>query len=195
MKFLKTFKINNKKAKDLSVTYRADGQIIMESTVSLALPIGTGDPNEPAGTAKNQRPFYPYNGSGLLRYNTDIPALEVLQEGEWFALKTKTPDAIVQQKFIPRPTDGTAVSGGIYVDGSQVFFGPLKGQNDQQPVGPKNVLVFVENVPQMAGDNYDTVESGNFTGTPGVIYDAGLYLRFSSPPPMGKIIYVLHGFD
>jgi hypothetical protein len=195
MKFLKTYKINNKKAKDLSVTYRADQQIIMESRVSLALPIGTGDPREPPGTALNQRPNIPYNNSGLLRYNTTIRALEVLQEGIWFALKTKTPAAIVQQVFTPRPDDGTATPGGIYVDGEQVFFGPLIGQNDQEPVGPKNILVYVENVPQMAFANYDTVQSGNFNGTDGVVYPDGLYLRFSSPPPMGKNIYVLHGFD
>jgi len=194
MKFLKTYKINNKKAKDLSVTYRTDQQIIMGSTVSLALPIGTGDPKEPPGTVLNQRPNIPYNNSGLLRYNTTIRALEVLQEGVWYALKTKTPAAIVQQKFVPRPDSGGDPSG-IYVDGSQIFFGPLIGQNEQEPVGPKNVLVFVENVPQMAYDNYDTVQSGKFNGSEGVVYPPGLYLRFSSPPPMGKTIYVLHGFD
>ena len=194
MKFLKTYKINNKKAKDLSVTYRVDQQIIMSSPVSLALPIGTGDPKEPPGTALNQRPNIPYNNSGLLRYNTTIRALEVLQEGIWYALKTKTPAAIVQQVFTPRPDDGGDPSG-IYVDGEQIFFGPLIGQNEQEPVGPKNILVYVENVPQMAYANYDTVQSGRFTGSEGIIYPNGLYLRFSSPPPMGKNIYVLHGFD
>jgi len=194
MKFLKTYKINNKKAKDLSVTYRADQQIIMNSTVSLALPIGTGDPNEPPGTLKNQRPNIPYNNSGLLRYNTTTRALEVLQEGIWYALKTKTPAGIVQQKFIPRPDTGADLRG-IYVDGVQSFFGPLIGQNAQKPVGAKNILVFIENVPQMAGDNYETVESGAFNGTEGVDYPGGLYLSFNSVPPMGKTIYVLHGFD
>jgi len=193
MKFLKTYKINNKKAKDLSVTYRADQQIIMESTVSLALPIGTGDPREPPGTALNQRPNIPYNNSGLLRYNTSIRALEVLQEGIWYALKTKTPAAIVQQVFTPPPD--TELIGITYVDGTEVYFGPLIGQNDQEPVGPKNILVYVENVPQIAYANYDTVQSTDFVGQPGKVYPAGLYLRFSSPPPMGKNVTVLHGFD
>jgi hypothetical protein len=201
MKFLKTYKINNKKAKDLSVTYRADGQIIMNSTVSLALPIGKGDPEFSPGTANNQRPDDPYNNSGLLRYNTSLRALEVLQEGEWFVLKTKTPDAVKQQKFLPRPTptSGVAVDpSGIYVDGTQIYFGPLVGQNPKAPVvGATNILVFVENVPQMAGDNYSVVESGTFTAPSGLatIYPTGSYLKFESPPPMGKTIYVLHGFD
>ena len=194
MKFLKTFKINNKKAKDLSVTYRADEQIIMKSTVSLALPIGTGDPDEPEGTALNQRPSNPYNNSGLLRYNTSIRALEVLQEGIWYALKTRTPDAIVQQVFTPSPGPGNEVPGVPYVDGTEIYFGPLVGQNEQEPVGPNNILVFIENVPQMANANYDTIRSGSITGG-SKAYNPGLYLRFSSTPPMGKNVYVLHGFD
>ena len=193
MKFLKTYKINNKKAKDLSVTYRADQQIIMESTVSLALPIGTGDPKEPPGTALNQRPNLPYNNSGLLRYNTSIRALEVLQEGIWYALKTKTPAAIVQQVFTPPPDE--ELVGITYVDGEEVYFGPLIGQNDQEPVCPKNILVYVENVPQIAYANYDTIPSTDLTPRDGKVYPEGLYLRFSSPPPIGKNVTVLHGFD
>jgi hypothetical protein len=77
----------------------------------------------------------------------------------------------------------------------RLYFGPLIGQNDQEPVGPKNILVYVENVPQIAYANYDTVQSTDFVGQPGKVYPAGLYLRFSSPPPMGKNVTVLHGFD
>jgi hypothetical protein len=193
MKFLKTYKINNKKAKDLSVTYRADQQIIMNSTVSLALPIGTGDPKEPPGTALNQRPNIPYNNSGLLRYNTSIRALEVLQEGIWYALKTKTPAAIVQQVFTPPPNP--ALAGITYVDGEEIFFGPLIGQNDQEPVGPKNILVYIENVPQIAYANYTTVQSDEMAGLEDRFYAPGLYLQFVEPPPMGKNVTVLHGFD
>jgi len=195
MKFLKTFKINNKKAKDLSITYRADQQIIMNSSVSLALPIGTGDPNEPEGTALNQRPADPYKNSGLLRYNIDIPALEVLQDGIWYALRTRTPDAIVQQIFTPSPGPGNEVPGVPYVDGIEKYFGPLIGQNRQEPVGPTNILVFIENVPQMANTNYVLVRSGSITDGTGA-YNPGVYLKFlGEAPPVGKNIYVLHGFD
>jgi hypothetical protein len=165
----------------------------MSSTVSLALPIGTGDPAEPPGTLKNQRPNIPYNNSGLLRYNTTLRALEVLQEGKWYALKTKTPAAIVQQKFIPRPAGNTS---GVYVDGEEIHFGPLVGQNPDDPVvGPKNILVFIENVPQMAYDDYTIVESGTFTIRQGITYPDGLYLKFMGPVPANKTVYVLHGFD
>jgi hypothetical protein len=193
MKFIKTFKINNKKVKDKSFIYRTDQQLIMDSVVSLRVPTGTGDPNFAPGTSENQRPNLPYAQNGLLRYNLSLDALEVLQAGIWYQLKTKTPLAIVQQSFIPTPDE--PLTGITYVDGHEIHFGPLKGQADQPPVGPRNILVYIENVPQIPITNYDLIESNNFVGQPGKVYPQGIYLEFSSPVPMGKTVTVLHGFD
>ena len=193
MKFLKTYKINNKKVKDKSFIYRTDQQLIMDSVVSLRVPTGTGDPNFAPGTPENQRPNLPYAQNGLLRYNLSLDALEVLQAGIWYQLKTKTPLAIVQQSFIPTPDE--PLTGITYVDGHEIHFGPLKGQADQPPVGPRNILVYIENVPQIPITNYDIIESNNFVGQPGKVYPQGIYLEFSSPVPAGKTVTVLHGFD
>ena len=193
MKFLKTFKINNKKVKDKSFIYRTDQQLIMDSVVSLRLPTGTGDPAFAPGTPQNQRPNLPYAQNGLLRYNLSLDALEVLQQGVWYQLKTKTPLAIVQQSFIPTPPD--PLTGITYVDGTEIHFGPLLGQAGQPPVGPRNILVYIENVPQIPITNYDMVDSTQFVGQPGKVYPQGLYLEFSSPVPAGKTVTVLHGFD
>lgn len=193
MKFLKTFKINNKKIKDKSLIYRADQQIIMDSVVSLRLPTGTGDPAYAPGTTENQRPNLPYAQNGLLRYNLSLNAMEVLQQGIWYQIKTKTPVSIVRQIFIPTPAE--PLTGVTYVNGEEIHFGPLKGQNDLPPFGPNNILVYIENVPQMPITNYNTVDSTDFVGLTGKVYPQGLYLEFSSPVPLGKTVTVLHGFD
>jgi hypothetical protein len=197
MKFLKTFRLNNKEVKDKSIVYRADQQIIMDSVVSLRVPTGTGNPNFSPGTEQNQRPSIPYKDSGLLRYNMSLDALEVLQLGIWYQLKTKNPLSIVQQSFIPRPPE--PLSDVTYVDGTEIYFGPLKGQNEQKPDirNPANILVYIENVPQIPTTNYELVESTSIQKPLGStqIYREGAYLKFFEPVPPLKTVTVLHGFD
>jgi peptidoglycan hydrolase-like protein with peptidoglycan-binding domain len=194
MKFLKTFRLNNKEVKDKSIVYRADQQIIMDSVVSLRVPTGTGDPKFAPGTDQNQRPSIPYRDSGLLRYNLSLDALEVLQSGIWYQLKTKNPLAIIQQSFIPRPLDPqTAIT---YVDGVEIYFGPLKGQNDQQPIAAANMLVYIENVPQIPITDYTLIASTSIErDNRNIVYLPGSYLKFSGPVPPEKTVTVLHGFD
>jgi len=199
MKFLKTFKINNKKVKDKSFIYRADQQLIMDSVVSLRVPTGTGDPKFAPGTTENQRPNLPYAQNGLLRYNLSLEALEVLQAGVWYQLKTKTPLSIVQQSFSPAPNAlEDQITGVTYVDGVEIYFGPLKGQNDQPPFveNPANILVYIENVPQIPRTNYILIPSTSIERDyRDKVYGQGIFLKFSSPVPLGKTVTVLHGFD
>jgi hypothetical protein len=194
MKFLKTFRINNKEIKDKSITYRADQQIIMDSVVSLRVPTGTGDPKFAPGTDQNQRPNLPYAENGLLRYNLSLEALEVLQAGVWYQLKTKNPLSIVQQSFIPRPLEPrTAIT---YVDGVEIYFGPLKGQNDQPPLQAANILVYIENVPQIPITDYILIPSTDIQRDGrNIVYLPGSYLQFFEPVPPEKTVTVLHGFD
>jgi hypothetical protein len=194
MKFLKTFRLNNKEVKDKSIVYRADQQIIMDSVVSLRVPTGTGDPKFAPGTDQNQRPYSPYAQSGLLRYNTSLDALEVLQSGIWYQLKTKNPLSIVQQSFIPRPLDPQTAT--TYVDGVEIYFGPLKGQNDQPPLEAANILVYIENVPQIPITDYTLIPSTSIERDyRDIVYLPGSYLKFSGPVPPEKTVTVLHGFD
>jgi hypothetical protein len=65
-------------------------------------------------------------------------------------------------------------------------------QSEPDPTKPQNLLVFVENVPQLANTNYvlERLEVGNTEGkTPGV------YVKFNGAVPFGKPVTVLHGFD
>jgi hypothetical protein len=203
MKFLKTYKINSKEVKDESIVYRNDGQIIMDSVVSLRLPTGKGDPKFSPGTAENQRPGVPYDQNGLLRYNTDLDAMEILTEGIWYQIKTKKAAAIVSQQF--RPIQPGENADDIWVDGVERFFGPLKGQNQERPyfdptstpaTGAANILVYIENVPQIPYTNYELIESTGITiRLPNRIYPDGLYIKFFEPVPDNKIVTVLLGFD
>jgi hypothetical protein len=201
MKFLKTYKINNKEVKDQSIVYRNDGQIIMDSVVSLRLPTGKGDPKFSPGTAENQRPGVPYDQNGLLRYNTDLDAMEILTEGIWYQIKTKKAAAIVSQQFRPMPPGED--TSKIWVDGVERYFGPLKGQNQERPYfdsiskeGAANILVYIENVPQIPYTNYNMIESTGITNTgSSKVYNEGLYIEFFEPVPATKIVTVLLGFD
>lgn len=200
MKFYKTLQLNTQNAKSLELTYRTDGQIIMDSTNpntilrALRVPTGTGDPAYVPGTPQNERPLIPYDINGLVRYNTSLVALEVYSNGRWIQLRAKEPANIVQQTFTPPPAIGDYNPTLTYVDGVEVFFGPLLGPQDQPPFTARSIFVYIENVPQIPTTNYTLVESTDFVGY-NPPYPPGKYLQFNEPPPIGKNITVIHGFD
>ena len=210
MKFYRQLKLNKQSANSLELTYRTDGQIIMDipnpaaplprpSGVSilraLRIPTGTGDPAFTAGTAENERPLIPYDRSGLLRYNTSLKALEIYSEERWLQLRAKEPANIVHQFFIPTPLTNFDPSQ-TYVDGVEKYFGPLIGPQNQPPFTERSIFVYVENVFQIPPTNYTLIERtgipANATGGP---YPDGKYLAFTEAPPIGKSILVIHGFD
>lgn len=208
MKFYRTLKLNKQSLKSLELTYRTDGQIIMDIPNpnpsqprpaglpilrALRIPTGTGDPDYVAGTPQNERPLVNYDVNGLLRYNTSLEALEVLKNGTWIQLRAKEPANIIVQTFSPPPVGGYDTAA-TYVDGQEIYFGPLIGPQNQPPFTEKSIFVYVENVPQIPGTNYTVLPNTDFTGG-NPPYLAGKYLKFFEPPPLGKSVTVIHGFD
>lgn len=207
MKFYRQLKLNNKSPTSLELTYKLDGQIIMDIPNptaplprptdypilrALRIPTGTGDPKKNPGTPENERPSSPYDVNGLIRYNTTLEALEVLKNGTWIQLRAKEPANIRYQTFTaPPPIEDL---NQTYVDGIETFFGPLLDSQLQPPASAKNIFVYVENVFQIPETNYIMVPSTSFTG-PSPPYPLGQYLQFFEPPPLGKNVTVIHGFD
>ncbi|MGY8867028.1 MAG: hypothetical protein ACKVJK_15645 [Methylophagaceae bacterium] len=121
------------------------------------------------------RPLFPANG--MIRYNTETEAHESYANGTWARLKRQEPVSIVQQNL------------GVG-DGSELDFGPLANGDADFPVptAAQNVLVLVESVFQISGTNYSLAQNP-------ASKQAGWYIRFSSAPPVGKPVTVLHNFD
>jgi len=156
-----------------------------------------------------------YDSNGLLRYNTTENALEVLTNGVWIQLKAKQPASITIQRFGVNPLtppgrfpegeetypnyegdeeseleNFTTIS---YVDGSEINFGPIKDNKDQLPNSAANIFVYVENVYQIPYTNYVLKLSGDLGNLKP--YPDGTYIQFQTPPPPGKTVTVIHGFD
>jgi hypothetical protein len=133
MKFYKRLPIDSKNPTSNRFTIEADGLIVSTSNKSLQVPAG----------ATEQRPLNP--NDGYLRYNTSIGTnggLEVYTSSSWETLKINQPTTITKQHF----------TNSNY---SNTIFGPLAYDIDVSK--PENVLVFVENVLQIADINYTLV--------------------------------------
>ena len=145
-----------------------DKEVILDSENVVLVPKGP--------TAS--RPQFPKNGH--MRYNTDDDRFEVYEAGAWNGLKQAAPSRYAPIK-LQNLGNGDAV---------ETVFGPLDSGDPfyPAPAAAENVLVFVENVFQLANTNYDLVQ--NPTGKP-----AGYYLEFASPVDGGKPVTVLHNFD
>lgn len=199
MKFLKQSQINFRNVKDQSIAVVVDGsndqgtlrdpRIVMAVTNSLQLPTGT--------TA--QRPDEPIVlTNGIIRYNETTDEIEVRQGGVWKRIAYKESKTIELQSL----GTGDGLPDGTGELQGEVYFGPLvyndgvetdyPDQSEPDPTKPQNLLVFIENVPQLANTNYilERLEVGNPEGkTPGV------YVKFNGAVPFGKPVNVLHGFD
>ena len=179
MKFLKQSQLNKHNLKDREIAVVLDGNIVqssrvvMENTNSLRVPKGS-DAQQPDATQVED---------GMVRYNTTKNELEVRQNGAWRRVAFKEPNTMVLQDL----------GNG---DASETFFGPLVSGStnyDGTPyvpdlANPQNILVFIENVPQLAVVNYSLVDDPP-SKTP------GRYIQFDSPVPFGKPVHVLHGID
>lgn len=201
MKFLKQSQLNFRNVKDQSVAVVTDGandqgklrdpRVVMAVTNSLQLPTGT--------TA--QRPDEPIVlTNGIMRYNSQRDEIEVRQGGVWKRLAYKEPKDIELQSL----GTGDGLPDGSGDLAGEIYFGPLvynagtesdndyPSQREPDPAKPQNLLVFIENVPQLASTNYtlERLEVGNPEGK-----DPGVYVRFNGAVPFGKPVTVLHGFD
>jgi len=102
-----------------------------------------------------QRPVTPING--YMRYNTDVDEFELYQDSAWRKVRYKEPNSvgITQQNL----GSGDAV---------ETIFGPLDSGDTDYPVplAAQNILVFVENVFQLANVNYNLVQNPGTVSNP-----------------------------
>ena len=212
MKFLKQSQLNGRNLKDQSVSVVTDGpnvagidrdaRIVLDNSNSLQLPSGS----------TTERP----SGSivlidGLMRYNETTDEIEVRSDGVWRRLAYKEPNSIQVQTG---PSGGGAIWEGNSIDGGttgETLFGPLLYDDDNATSAypsyatpditkPQNLVVYVENVPQLPNVNY--ILESNPAGTPTATgyggaptYPTGVYVKFNGAVPFGKPVTVLHGFD
>jgi hypothetical protein len=183
MRFIKRQSTNLRSLAGKGVHYDINDQVILDSTNSVLVPKGT--------TA--QRPTSPVEGE--IRYNTTLDnagineiGFEAYNDGAWRRLRFKEPNrnpGIVQQ----------ALGVG---DATETVFGPLDSQDPDYPVpaAAQNVLVFVENVFQVATTNYTLVQNpGGVSPSTGLPYASGWYIQFAEAVPLGKPVIALHNFD
>ena len=142
MKFYKRLSIDSKDPMNNSLAVEVDGRIVTVTTNSIQIPVGT--------TA--QRPSVLNNGE--LRYNTSIGSsggeLEAYVGGKWEVIKTVRQSDISQQIF-------------YNANYANTIFGPLS--YNVSITKPQNVVVYVENVPQIANLNYTLISSPLSTST------------------------------
>lgn len=182
MRLIKRQTTNLRSITGKGVQYDINDQVVLDSTNVMLIPKGS--------TA--ERPQFP--NEGHLRYNTttdtigEIIGFESYHNSSWRRIRFKEPNqnpGIVQQNL----------GAG---DEVETVFGPLNSGDPEYPVpvAAQNVIVFIENVFQIATTNYTLEQSvsGNLSG-PSAPYADGWYLKFSTPVPLGKEVTVLHNFD
>lgn len=153
MRLIKAQNTNLRNIIGKGVKYDINDQIVMDSTNVVLVPKGT----------ELERPATPINGHA--RYNTDVDEFEFFQDGAWRKVRYKEPNSvgITQQNL----------GNG---DASETIFGPLNSGDTDYPVpaAAQNVLVFVENVFQIATTNY-TLEQNPTTPQDGTTVSAGSF--------------------
>lgn len=176
MRFVKRQTTNNKSPiRSKGIIYNINDEVIMDSRRVMLVPVGN----------ESERPATPENGH--IRYNTDADEFELFQGNAWRKMRFKEPRSIVQQ----------SLGNG---DNIETVFGPLDNQDLDYgyPVSAQSILVFIENVFQIANTNYTLEQSDGTSNTltgPNAPYDAGWYIKFGSAVPIGKPVTVLHNFD
>jgi hypothetical protein len=112
----------------------------MDTTNNMLLPKGNGSSN---------RPVAPVNG--MMRYNTTTNQVEAYQSSSWRSFRFKESTGITQQTLGPG-------------DDAERHFGPLNPAppslvESGSSYGPQNILVFVENVPQIPNTNFVLIQN------------------------------------
>ena len=136
MKFYKRLPINRKNPTSDSFVVEPDGRISTDTDKSVEIPDGP----------TSARPSNPV--VGMLRFNTELNNFEAYFDGIWQPIKAYAQTDVVKQVF----------DNGDYAD---TIFGPLT--YDVPTDKPQNILVYVENVPQIADINYSLVYGTSVT--------------------------------
>ena len=135
MKFYKRLPIHRKDPMSGRFAVEADDRIVTNTVHGMQMPRGNAA----------QRSVPPVNGE--LRYNNDIGTggeLEAYVNGVWEIVKTNRQATVTRQEF----------DNGDYAD---TLFGPLAYDIDTNK--PENLTVYVENVPQIPGTNFNLLYS------------------------------------
>lgn len=130
MKFYKRLPINRKNPTSDAFVVEPDGRITTDTGKSIEIPDGP----------TSARPSNPV--VGMLRFNTELNNFEAYYDGIWQLIKATAQTDVVKQVF----------ENGNYAD---TIFGPLTYNIPTNK--PQNILVYVENVPQIADINYSLV--------------------------------------
>lgn len=174
MKFLKGQNLSRYSPVDNALAINSYGRAVMDINGGLMIPKGT--------TA--QRPYltadvrHGANGevdtskipNGYMRFNTDTEEFEGYINGRWETIRAPGASTVSIETFGPG-------------DGTETVFGALANV----PASQNNLLVFVENVFQIPGENFEMVQ--NPAGKP-----AGYYLEFYTAVPFSKTVTVFFGF-
>ena len=194
MRLIKAQTTNLRSIYGKGVKYDVDDLVTIDSTNSMIVPRGTGDPDFAAGTAQNQRPQSFVNG--MVRYNTTDEQFEVYQNSAWREIRFKEPNqdpGIVWQTLSPAG------------DQVETVFGELNsGDTDfAAPASANNIIVLIENVVQLPTTNYTIHQTAEITtggaeegpNAPYTETDTGWWIKFTSPVPFGKSVTVIHNLD
>jgi|AntAceMinimDraft_11_1070367.scaffolds.fasta_scaffold00035_28 hypothetical protein len=132
MKFYKRKNLDDGNVSNDSFALTAAGRLITDLTASIQVPAGTVGQRPSGATEYNQ-----------IRYNTQLFDLEASVRGLWERVRTVRPALMNVQNL---------GSGNYY----STFFGPLNPSYQlSYDAGAENISVYVDNVFQIPGTNYD----------------------------------------
>jgi hypothetical protein len=140
MRYLRQQILNRRSPSDFRVKVDMTNSIVMDTTNNMLLPKGNGSAD---------RPVAPVNG--MMRYNTTTNQVEAYQSSSWRSFRFKESTGITQQTLGPG-------------DDAERHFGPLNPAppslvESGSSYGPQNILVFVENVPQIPNTNFVLIQN------------------------------------
>ena len=139
MRFVRRTTVNPRDPRDYRLYVAQTDDIVMGGRASLQLPKGaTGDRSATVST-------------GMIRYNTTLDEVEVYQSGTWRSLRFKEATKIIQQ------TVGTGNGASVYFGPLNTAYSPSNVSSNNNNFDGQNLLVFIENVPQIWTTNY-TIE-------------------------------------
>jgi len=166
MRFLKSKALCKYSPTDQTLFSNSAGRAVMSGKGALRLPKGTTAQRPDLTGVRVLGGAY-----GYIRYNTDLNAIEAyVGDGvysSWEIVREAATETVTRQKI------ETA-------DGLESSFGPL----DSIPADAKNIIVYVENVFQHGGENYN-IDTSTYPGQ--------AWIQFASPVPMGKPIWIYYG--